>query len=352
MVEHKLKFIYANLLLALFVGGIYGQKTSNYTEQETFFLNGKDTIYGKLILPKQEAPDGDGYPVVIFIHGSGPEDYSSTDLYKPLWERFTKIGFACFSWDKPGVGSSQGNWFEQSIADRANLVSNAFHYLEQHDKLNPQKIGLWGISQAGWVIPKVVETIKPAFAIIVSGPVTTALDQEIYRLRSGLEAEGYSSQAIDSAVAYTSTIKNLVLDNKPFSEFEALQKEIMEHQWSSQLITGDEGIYNYLKVILRDDTPPRIENLTMPLLAIWGANDLLVPPYSSAQQYQTTMEKIGNNTSKVVILPQADHTMTLNNSGKREETIKRRKTYRGIPEKIFAPGYLDLMENWLKNLKF
>ncbi|MEC7262939.1 MAG: alpha/beta hydrolase [Bacteroidota bacterium] len=349
MFANKSKLLWTNLFLLWAVGSVFGQSTTNYAE-EAYFLHGRDTIFGKLILPKKKA--NNGYPAIIFVHGSGPEDYSSSNLYRPLWERFTEAGFACFSWNKPGVGASQGNWFLQSIEERANMVLEAYQFLEHHEKIDKHKIGLWGISQAGWIIPKVAEYQKPAFAIVVSGPVTTAMDQEIYRLRSNLQASGFEPAAVDSALTYTQNVKKLILEERPFIDFDALQKKAQKHDWSSYVITGNEGIYQYLKVILEDDQAPNIENLTCPVLAVWGENDLLVPPVSSSDYYRNTMKKIANNKTTIVIVPQADHTLTFNTSGKTEETIERRKAFEQDPENIFAPGYLDLMAEWIKKLEW
>lgn len=345
-------FIITALLVAisnLSIGQTEKESIRNYLEEDIFFINSKDTIHGKLILPRKTPGK---FPVVVFIHGSGPEDYSSSNLYRPLWEKFTKAGFACFSWDKPGIGLSQGNWFEQSIGDRASEVIAAHHRLQQHPKIDPTAIGLWGISQAGWVIPKVAEAINPAFIITVSGPVTTAFDQEVYRLGSEMAADGFSRDAIDSAIAYTREVKGLILTNSPFSYFDALQKDIKPHAWSSHVISGDEAIYKYLGVIMAHDHIPNLSSLTCPVLAIWGENDLLVPPGPSAQAYTQTMEQIGNKHAKMVIVPNADHTLTYNKTGRREETMERREKYKDKPEEIFAPGYLKLMSKWLKSLEF
>jgi pimeloyl-ACP methyl ester carboxylesterase len=346
--------ISAVLTLLIFLNGfLYGQESEgskHYSEEDLYFNSGSDTLFGKLLLPKSNS--GASYPVVIFVHGSGPEDYSSSNLYRPLWERFTEAGFACFSWDRPGVGLSQGNWYEKSIRDRAKEVVSAAQQLGQHPKIDPKGIGFWGISQAGWVIPIAAGFVHPAFVITVSSPVTTAYDQEVYRLRSVLSSEGYSSTSVDSALTYISSVKNLIMHHRPYAEFEKLQNKIQKYGWSSHAVMGGEIIYKYLQVIIEEDQPPDLSTLTCPLLAIWGENDLLVPPKLSADTYKDTMTKIGNAKSEVFILPDADHTLTHNLSGKREETIERRKTYEKEPEKIFAHGYLNLMVNWLESLGF
>ncbi|KAB7530354.1 alpha/beta fold hydrolase [Flagellimonas olearia] len=345
-------FIITALLVAVgnfTIGQEQRPTDKNYSEEDIFFLNTKDTIHGKLILPNQKK---DNLPVVVFVHGSGPEDYSSSNLYRPLWEEFTKAGFACFSWDKPGIGMSQGNWFDQSMDNRASEVIAAFKKLEQHPKVDPNKLGMWGISQAGWVIPKVAETMEPAFIITVSSPVTTAFDQEAYRLRSELKAEEFSKYAIDSALVYTHQVKDLVMAGKPFADFDALQESLNQSNWFSHTISGGKEIYRYLKVIIENDHIPNLDALSCPVLAIWGENDLLVPPHSSANQYKKVMEQIKNERFKMVIIPNADHTLTFNHTGRRTATVERREKYKDNPKKIFAPGYLKSMVDWLKGLGF
>ena len=319
---------------------------STYTEEELIFISENDSIYGKLILPGGNAENG--FPLIVFVHGSGPEDYSSSGNYNYLWEQFTKAGFACFSWDRPGVGLSTGSWYKRSMADRADEVFRAIEALGAHKDIDPARIGLWGISQAGWVIPIVAEQYHPAFVICVSCPVTTAYEQETYRLRSELAAEGYNHDDIEGAIAYTASVRDLILAGGSFEDFNSLQKEVDQYEWSSFVISGGEVVFNYLKVIFNNDHAPSLDSLSSPLLAIWGENDLLVPPRASAEKYQKVMQAINNQSVRIEIINDADHTLTYNNSGKRAETNQRRESFREDPAKIFAPGYLDLMLNWLR----
>ena len=91
--------------------------------------------------------------------------------------------------------------------------------------------------------------------------------------------------------------------------------------------------------------------LTCPVLAIWGENDLVVPPGKSAATYEQQMKAIRNTQALTRIIPKADHTLTLNLTGKRAETIARREQYKNDPAAVFAPGYVALMTDWLKQIK-
>lgn len=321
----------------------------SYQEQDLNFSDNGNNLFGKLILPAHYSGK---LPAIVFVHGSGPEDYSSSDNYRYLWEVFTQAGFACYSWDRPGVGRSGGKWYELSVADRADEVLSAVKQLKTLDLIDSSEIGFWGISQAGWVIPRVAEKIKPAFVITVSSPVTTAFRQELYRVRSEMHAAGFSQSDMCEAIVYNRKLRKLIRKDAPYEQFLTLQKETASAKWADQVIRGEKTVYDYLRIVLKKDETPDLHALQCPLLAIWGANDLVVPPQKSAAIYKKKMKRIDNPNTLIKIIPDADHTLTFNLTGERSETIRRRMQYKDNPEKIFAPGYIALMTAWLKSLSF
>jgi len=84
-----------------------------------------------------------------------------------------------------------------------------------------------------------------------------------------------------------------------------------------------------------------------PVLALWGENDLLVPPVKSSEYFRNKMIEIKNPDATVKIIFRADHTLTFNLTGKRSETISRREQYKDNPSMVFAPGAVELMVEWL-----
>lgn len=351
-----MSFSKIHFLLPIIVWGCFGLNPLgaqdmavrvSYNEQNLNFTNNGNEIFGKLITPNSYEGK---LPVIVFVHGSGPEDYSSSDNYQYLWEEFTKIGFACYSWDRPGVGQSQGKWYELSVADRANEVISAVSKLKTLDVIDHSKIGFWGISQAGWVIPQVAEEIEPAFVITVSSPVTTAFEQELYRVKSEMQVEGFSRSDIRKAVSYNKKLKKMIKADKPYERFLALQKETEGAKWANNVIRGEEIVYDYLSIVFKKDNPPDLRSLNCPILAIWGENDLVVPPKKSSEIYKKKLGHIGNRDTLIRIIPKADHTLTFNLTGKRSETIERRELYKDSPKEVFAPGYVSLMTGWLKDL--
>lgn len=66
----------------------------------------QNILEGTLILPLNKVSP----PFVLLIHGDGSQDRWSKSGYIPLVKFLVSKGIAVFSWDKPGVGKSTGNW--------------------------------------------------------------------------------------------------------------------------------------------------------------------------------------------------------------------------------------------------
>ncbi len=137
----------------------YDFRTESFT-----FSHAGDDLTGTLTLPEGGGPFG----VVVFIHGDGAINADHDGGYRPIWEAVADAGYASVSWDKPGVGNSTGNWLDQSMQDRADEANAAIAALDDHDEIDKTHVGLWGASQAGWVLPLVAENHTPEFVIAMS----------------------------------------------------------------------------------------------------------------------------------------------------------------------------------------
>ena len=192
------------LALMLFVIGLSGcdegpdipviEVTGPPVETVTF-QNGDVTLAGTLDLPAGDGP----FPAIVTVHGSPP--LTRNDIYNlNISHFFVQNGYAVLRYDKRGAGESTGEYpdvgtHEEGEANVNILADDALagvEFLKNHDLIDPDKIGLAGHSQAGWIIPLAAsKSPDVAFMIISSGPTTT-VGQEIYY--SDLIAEGTSLQ--------------------------------------------------------------------------------------------------------------------------------------------------------------
>jgi len=64
-----------------------------------------------------------------------------------------KAGYATFIWDKPGYGKSTGKFDEkQLLHQRAKILIHAIEAIKKEPLIDHRRIGLWGISQGGYVM--------------------------------------------------------------------------------------------------------------------------------------------------------------------------------------------------------
>ena len=99
----------------------------------------------------------------------------------------------------------------------------------------------------------------------------------------------------------------------------------------------EEGFFDPMSVI---------EKVTFPVLAFFGEKDTQVDPIQGAEAYKRALTKAGNKNFRVEIIPDADHSMILSETGSMEE--RRRRSAREWQN--YAPEYFEIMEEWLKEL--
>ena len=134
--------------------------------EEITFESGSFNIVGDLRLPEGTAP----FPVVLFVHGSGGADRTNFGGYLPIMERMLDAGYAVFSWDKPGYGESTGQLSNTRVYhQRAQIVLDAIEVMKKHPDIDSGRIGLWGVSQGGYVMPLALSQSEDiAFMICIS----------------------------------------------------------------------------------------------------------------------------------------------------------------------------------------
>ena len=313
-----------------------------YREEAISFQNGHTKLAGLLCLPASPGP----FAAIAYVGGSGPAGRDGYGILHSHWEEFARRGIASLSWDKPGVGESTGDWKVQTNQDRASEVIAAVQFLKGRNDIDPNKIGLWGISQAGWILP-IAYSISPrdiAFMIAVSPPVSTGAQQELYRVEHGLPADGFSPADTAKAVAFTKQRLALMRKGTPYTAVAKLQSEVENESWFGPLGKLDEGTYEFLKANAFFSPRSLLEQITCPVLAIFGDKDTIVDFKESARVYARALRKAGNRDVTIKIFPNADHVIFPSKTGggkELEQAFQR-------PTKEFAPGYLETMGDWLQ----
>jgi uncharacterized protein len=156
--------------------GITDSTAGTIQEREIEFISDSVRLSGTLVLPAGRAD-----AAVVILHGGG-----KLERMLPIARRFADENIAVFTYDKRGVGRSQGSFDDlgvnaargiETLASDALAAANVFAKQREIDGVN---IGFMGFSQAAWVAPiaaKRSSLIK--YMALWSGPVCT-LSEELH----------------------------------------------------------------------------------------------------------------------------------------------------------------------------
>jgi pimeloyl-ACP methyl ester carboxylesterase len=338
-----------NVLVLILAWSLVGCQNRASVE-EIAFDSGPFHVVGDLRLPPGPGP----HPVVLFVHGDGPNSRTSGVTYPPIMERILAAGYATFAWDKPGTGESTGRIDGNRVTEqRAKIVLDAMETLKARPDIDARRMGLWGISQAGYVMPRVLEqTDDVAFMIAVSCAGAPGVEQGIYLLASQMMCFGYSETGKDELIgkirAFTMarSYDDFVLHRTPFADilsFQALGRfgQRIDVPSREEWHPADPAreYYGY-------DPMDVIRATRIPVLAVFGERDTQVDPVQGAEAWREALAQAGNPHSRVMVFPATDHNILLTETG----CIEERENRSAAGWRNYSRPYLELIEEWLAGL--
>lgn len=274
------------------------------------------------------------FGLVVFVHGDGAANATRDGFYEPIWESFAQAGYASLSWNKPGIQGAPGNWLNQSMHDRANEAEDAIDWARQRTDIDPRRIGIWGISQGGWVVPEVAAHRPDLQFVIIVGAAINWLRQGRYNLLADLRHRGASESEIATALNRRETGLRLLRDNATYEQYLAAQQD-------SDPMSADR--WNFVRKNFRSDVTDILPLVTTPVLLAIGDDDLNVDVDETEQTYrrilppqQLTVQRYPNASHNIV---KAD----LDNDQNWRSTMVAVLS----PRSLYAPGYLDNLRNYV-----
>lgn len=278
-------------------------------------------------------PDHTATAAVVLVHGDGPQDRTSQQGYDPLINALLDAGIAVVSWDKPGIGGSQGNWLNQSMTDRYVDVLSALSSLR--NKLQGIPVGALGVSQAGWVLPRLAPG-DADFIVLVGGAVSWSRQGDYYT-RTRLKRTGMSDPDIETAMAEITAA-----DDRLFASSQVPPVALLDGMTPAR--------WAFVRRNRQEDATSALKQLDIPLLALWGADDLNVDPEVNATLYRKT---VGGNhpANRIEVIPNATHGLlrAVPYNAQLTSEWSWLTTMRFLMENrhAYAPGALETINEWV-----
>jgi pimeloyl-ACP methyl ester carboxylesterase len=307
--------------------------------EEVYFQDGNNRLEALYLLPTHT---DDHKGIILFVHGDGPLDYEAVGYYPLIWNSLRRQGFAIFSWSKPGVGGSTGQWLDQSMLDRQVEVRAAIEFVQKEYHYKGEQIGLLGFSQAGWVVPAVARGNPEVGFVIGIGFAMDWQTQSWYLTKTRLAAQGKTSAEID--LGYEEHIESIgrLKQNLGYEQY------LIDNKGMPNLMSKER--YGFVERNLQANAFDDYNNLDQPLLILLGDKDLNVD-INETRESLTKLFRHRSN-AQITIIPDATHGLLIARSFNQQVPGLRfwlKLMWAG--ESALAPGFRPVLNDWIHELK-
>lgn len=250
---------------------------SAYGIEQVFIRSGKHDIASTLLLPERQRPHG----AVILVSGSR-DALASPEGALP--RKLVTRGIAVLVLGKKGVGASSGDWKRETFEDRAANVQAAVDWLARRKEIDPDRIGLYGHSQGGYIA-------------------------------SIMAARGHGLRFAVLAAAPAQRVREQIASDDMYIRMrdKGLSREQAQAQTDRMMWMLDAGLslcplvrVDYLCGIYTYDPLPVLEQIRIPVLALFGERDNMVPPEENLAAMRAALARAGV-PHVIKVLPAANH---------------------------------------------
>lgn len=306
------------------------------TESRTF-RSGDATLRGTLYLPE----GGRALGALVVTH-TASKPLRGALLYKHLTEMLPPLGIAVLTYDRRGSGQSGGSLEASDYTLLADDAIAAVQMLKADARIDPERVGIWGLSQGGWLsLLAAARSSDVRFVVSITAPVVTPDVQMMFRSENSMRINGYSEAEIDQMRATRKAVDDYMYGTGDRAAAQALVDAAKTEPWFDLLYmsetVGDRATSRWRKEIEYDPLPT-LDEVKVPALILFGSNDPVVPVATSVARINARLRP--NLTVRVIA--DADHHMATSMTPKAQMDPAQTKQVQ--PE---APEYFAILTSWL-----
>jgi uncharacterized protein len=305
-------------------------------DEEIKFQSGHVTLAGVLSVPSSTSP----LPAIILNHGA--RSGYTREFIRPFVERFTHDGLAVLIYDKRGTGGSGGHWTDASLEDQADDAIAAAKFLRTRKEVDASRIGLWGVSHAGWVIPRAIAKAPDAFAfaLVITGGGTRAVDVERFDYKQMLAHSGTSEAERAEAMALVERYFEYLRTGNDRPGLVAAIEAATAKPWGKVINLNrslpDETARAKWEWVVTYARQTDISSIKIPILVIFGGQDRPGLVETAEENWRSALGKAHNQDATLLFFPAAGHGIVMGG-------------HRMSGPLTYAPGYHELVDAWLVN---
>jgi uncharacterized protein len=266
-----------------------------------------------------------GPTALVALHGAGEGTRESASL-RHLHELLPPQGVGLVTFDRRGEGESTG---EETRGRFELQVEDALAVLEA---LDAERVGLWGLSQGGWIGPlAAAASDQVAFLVLLASTGVTPSQQMMYAVERQLRLAGYGDEVVERALDLRRRFEAWVHRPEPDDELASALWDGVDEPWWGQAwlpptLLDEESRRLWIEE-MDFDPRPSFAQVRVPTLLFYGAEDSWTPVEPSVEAWRTAR----GDEVEIVVVEGAEHDLTL-------------------PDGTFAPEYERALVEWLRRL--
>jgi dienelactone hydrolase len=271
---------------------------SSFHEVDVTVGEGEWMLPGTLTIPN----DGESFPGVILVHGSGPNDRDETigpnKIFRDLAWGLASQGVAVLRYDKRTLIYAK-KFTPDQVAEmtvKGEVIDDALlsiKLMRQTEGINPKRVFLLGHSLGATVAPRIAGQDHDLAGLIIMAGITrpledTILDQFTYLYN--LEGKMTEQQKAD-------------LENLKVKVDRVKESEISDNISPQDLPLGVP--LAYWQDLNKNKSSDAVKTLNMPILVLQGERDYQVLSMKDFEGWKTALNK--NENASFKIFPNLNH---------------------------------------------
>ena len=263
-----------------------------------------------------------GEKAIVALHGAG-EGTRDSPLYTHLHELLPPAGIGVVTFDRRGEGESTGD------ATRGRFDLQADDAVAVLRAVDVERVGLWGISQGGWIGPiAAAGSDEVAFLVLIASTGVTPSEQMMYAVGRQLRIAGYGDDVVERVLDLRRRFEANVHVPGPDDELAADLLAALDEPWVGLLwlpptLLDEESRGLWIEE-MDFDPRPIFAQVRVPTLCFYGAADSWTPVEPSVEAWRAAR----GDDVEIVVIPEAEHDLTL-------------------PDGSLAPEYTTKLVEWL-----
>ncbi|MFC4104886.1 alpha/beta hydrolase family protein [Micromonospora zhanjiangensis] len=275
--------------------------SAGLTATEVTFAGAGTTLHGSVVR-RADLDMSVRHPGIVLVHGSGTGQRVTVGQEA---EVFARAGIVTLIYDKRGDYGKLHRDFSAMARDALAGV----HTLRGVPGVDPAKVGLWALSEGGWIAPMAAaESSEVAFLVTIGAPGRSPLRTQAWNISNRIAAAAVSPSTARSVPAAGMRIAA-----------------------GTGLFPGGDH-----------DPVPVLSQVRQPVLAMWGELDVQVPPRESAEIFAGHLTNSPSVTIR--ILPHGHHAGRVTTDG--FDRVGGPQVG-GFRFGELLPGYGKLMTDWI-----